>query len=83
MCRRSITTCARRARTSPISTCRTRTVNADRHWLPGEGTIHWHSVFAALKETGATPRLVIEPNANNRQSIRDGADWMIAQGFVR
>jgi sugar phosphate isomerase/epimerase len=56
---------------------------ADRHWLPGEGTIHWHSVFAALKETGATPRLVIEPNANNRQSIRDGADWMIAQGFVR
>jgi hypothetical protein len=40
-------------------------------------------VFAALKETGATPRLVIEPNATNRQRIRDGAAWMIAQGFVR
>jgi sugar phosphate isomerase/epimerase len=33
---------------------------ADRHWQIGHGTILWPSVFAALAETGATPRLILE-----------------------
>lgn len=33
---------------------------ADRHWQIGHGTILWHSVFAALAETGAAPRLILE-----------------------
>lgn len=33
---------------------------ADRHWLPGEGNIHWPSVFEALKDYCDQPRLVIE-----------------------
>ncbi len=28
---------------------------ADRHWQLGQGTILWHSVFDALRKTGATP----------------------------
>ena len=56
---------------------------ADRHWLPGEGTIRWHAIFEALRLTGANPRLVVEPNARNRPRIRDGADWLIAEGLAR
>ena len=33
---------------------------ADRHWSLGEGTIRWHSVFRALAEIDANPRLVLE-----------------------
>lgn len=33
---------------------------ADRHWQLGQGTILWPSVFDAIRETGATPRLIIE-----------------------
>lgn len=33
---------------------------ADRHWRPGEGTIHWASVFRALDDIDATPHLVLE-----------------------
>lgn len=33
---------------------------ADRHWQIGQGTILWPSVFAALAETGANPRLILE-----------------------
>lgn len=32
----------------------------DRHWSLGEGSILWHSVFAALGETDSCPRLIIE-----------------------
>lgn len=54
---------------------------ADRHWLPGQGTIHWHALFAAIKRTGAKPRLIIELNDFSR--VREAADWLIAQGLVR
>jgi sugar phosphate isomerase/epimerase len=54
---------------------------ADRHWAPGKGTIHWHAVFAALKQIDAKPRLVLEL-ADHRQ-IRDAANWLIAQGLGR
>lgn len=33
---------------------------ADRHWQIGHGTILWQSVFAAIAETGANPRLILE-----------------------
>lgn len=33
---------------------------ADRHWQIGHGTILWPSVFSAIAETGATPRLILE-----------------------
>lgn len=33
---------------------------ADRHWGIGQGTIRWHAVFAALRETGTRPRLILE-----------------------
>ncbi|MCB6180168.1 sugar phosphate isomerase/epimerase [Rhodobacter sp. Har01] len=50
---------------------------ADRHWQIGHGTILWPSVFAALAETGATPRLILElrdkagviPSARYLQSL--------------
>lgn len=33
---------------------------ADRHWQIGHGTILWPSVFRAIADTGATPRLILE-----------------------
>jgi sugar phosphate isomerase/epimerase len=33
---------------------------ADRHWQIGHGTILWPAVFAAIAETGANPRLILE-----------------------
>ena len=54
---------------------------ADRHWAPGEGTMNWHAVFAALRETGANPRLVLELRDETR--LLDGADWLIANGLCR
>lgn len=33
---------------------------ADRHWAPGEGTILWRSVFAAVARLDADPRLILE-----------------------
>lgn len=54
---------------------------ADRHWPPGLGTVNWPAVFAALAQTGANPRLVLELADNRR--IREGADWLIARGLAR
>lgn len=54
---------------------------ADRHWAPGNGTVNWHAVFAALATLPQSPHLVLEL-ADNRQ-IRQGADWLIAQGLAR
>ena len=54
---------------------------ADRHWPPGKGTLNWHAFFAALKQTGANPRLVLELADETR--LREGADWLIAQGLCR
>lgn len=33
---------------------------ADRHWVLGEGTINWHSVFDAVSKLESDPRLIIE-----------------------
>ena len=33
---------------------------ADRHWIPGEGSIHWASVLDALAALKIKPRLIVE-----------------------
>ncbi|NJM84163.1 MAG: sugar phosphate isomerase/epimerase [Tabrizicola sp.] len=50
---------------------------ADRHWQIGHGTILWPAVFAAIAQTGANPRLILElrdksgviPSARYLQSL--------------
>ncbi len=54
---------------------------ADRHWIPGEGTIRWAAVFAALAMIDAKPRLLLELADESR--IQEAADWLIAQGLGR
>lgn len=48
---------------------------ADRHWRLGHGTILWPAVFSALKETGATPRLILE--------MRDKADILPSTRYLQ
>jgi sugar phosphate isomerase/epimerase len=54
---------------------------ADRHWAPGQGTIHWHAVFAALRRTGAKPSLILELADFSR--IQEAAGWLAEQGLGR
>lgn len=56
---------------------------ADRHWRPGQGTIHWHALFEAIEETGANPRLIIELRDEKFGDAPEAAEWLIAHGFVR
>jgi sugar phosphate isomerase/epimerase len=37
---------------------------ADRHWIPGEGTVNWTSVFDAIALLETKPRLIIEVRRN-------------------
>ena len=53
---------------------------ADRHWLPGEGTIRWAAVFRALGKLTSDPRLVIE--VKDIAGIQRGAAWLEAQGLA-
>ena len=53
----------------------------DRHWHPGEGTIHWPSVFAALGKLPQWPRLILE--VNDERGIRKGADHLARLGLAR
>ncbi len=50
---------------------------ADRHWLPGEGTVRWEAVFRALGKLTSDPRLVIE--VKDIAGIQRGAAWLEAQ----
>ncbi len=54
---------------------------ADRHWVPGEGTISWHEVFRAMVKFEAKPRLIIELADLTR--IKDAEDWLISQGLAQ
>lgn len=45
---------------------------ADRHWAPGDGSIEWPAVFAALAECDSAPHLVLE--------LRDHHD--VPKGFA-
>jgi sugar phosphate isomerase/epimerase len=53
---------------------------ADRHWVPGEGTIRWASVFSAIRQLATTPRLILELRDCAR--IQQAAGWLAAQGLV-
>jgi sugar phosphate isomerase/epimerase len=53
---------------------------ADRHWLPGDGSILWPSVFAALGALDAKPRLILELYDENR--IVEDASRLEAMGLA-
>lgn len=53
----------------------------DRHWPPGEGTIRWPSVFAALAELETKPRLLLE--LADESKLVAAAEWLAAQGLGR
>ncbi|TKT74391.1 sugar phosphate isomerase/epimerase family protein [Aquamicrobium sp. LC103] len=53
---------------------------ADRHWAIGEGSIRWHSVFAALSALGSNPRLILE--LRQPQHIRSSAAYLESLGLV-
>lgn len=54
---------------------------ADRHWVPGEGTIRWPAVFAAIAALPGSPRLMIEIRDKGR--IRDAATFLAGAGLAR
>lgn len=54
---------------------------ADRHWVPGEGTIRWPAVFAAIAALRGAPRLMIEIRDKTR--IRDAAAFLAGAGLAR
>lgn len=54
---------------------------ADRHWAPGQGTINWASVFAALAASPADPHVVLE--LRNRDDIPTAMAHLEAAGLAR
>jgi sugar phosphate isomerase/epimerase len=54
---------------------------ADRHWQIGHGTILWPSVFAAIAETGADPRLILE--LRDKAGILPSARYLAEQGLAQ
>lgn len=53
---------------------------ADRHWNPGEGTIRWQSVFAALSRLGSNPRLILE--VRDATTLRKGTAFLEQLGLA-
>jgi len=53
---------------------------ADRHWSLGEGTIRWHSVFAALAKLSSNPRLIIE--IKDKSKIPASAAYLASLGLA-
>lgn len=54
---------------------------ADRHWVMGEGTIRWASVFRALSALTSNPRLILELRDHTR--ILEAADYLVKAGLAR
>lgn len=54
---------------------------ADRHWQIGHGTILWHSVFAAIAQTGANPRLILE--LRDQGGVLPSARYLAGLGLAR
>jgi sugar phosphate isomerase/epimerase len=54
---------------------------ADRHWIPGEGSIRWPSVFRALAALGSRPRLNIEVRDKTR--LQECAAFLEDAGLAR
>ena len=53
---------------------------ADRHWAPGQGTIRWHAVFAAIAALPVRPRLVLE--LRNAGDIPAAMDFLMREGLA-
>lgn len=53
---------------------------ADRHWLPGEGTIRWEAVFRAVAELDVAPRCVLEVREPAR--LMQGYEHLVRLGLV-
>jgi sugar phosphate isomerase/epimerase len=53
---------------------------ADRHWLPGEGTIRWEGVFRAMSELPVSPRLIME--VRNQRDLMKGYRHLVGLGLV-
>ncbi len=56
---------------------------ADRHWLPGSGTIRWPAVFEALRDCCENPRLVIEVFGQYQADIPQCVARFEEQGLAR
>jgi sugar phosphate isomerase/epimerase len=54
---------------------------ADRHWHPGEGSLPWRAIFAALKALPAMPRLIIE--VKDQKNVRKGAEHLATIELAR
>lgn len=54
---------------------------ADRHWPPGQGTIRWAPVFAAIGELSSNPRLILELRDATR--VREGAAYLEGLGLAQ
>lgn len=53
----------------------------DRHWRLGTGEVKFHPIFAAIRQGGAQPRLILE--MWNHDDILPSAAWLAAQGLAR
>ncbi|EHM02546.1 AP endonuclease, family 2 [Acetobacteraceae bacterium AT-5844] len=54
---------------------------ADRHWNPGEGTIRWQPIFAALSRLGSNPRLILE--VRDATTLRKGTAFLEQMGVAQ
>lgn len=54
---------------------------ADRHWHPGEGTLNWQALFAALNRLPEMPRLIVE--VKDLPGIRKGIDHLTRANLAR
>jgi sugar phosphate isomerase/epimerase len=54
---------------------------ADRHWAIGEGSLPWPAIFAAIGETGASPRLILE--LDNHLDLERSARWLAGMGLAQ
>jgi sugar phosphate isomerase/epimerase len=54
---------------------------ADRHWVPGEGTICWPELFRTLAALQSVPRLVLELRDKDRAP--EAAERLAAMGLAR
>jgi len=53
---------------------------ADRHWHPGEGSLAWRPIFAALSRLPVMPRLILE--VNDERGLPKGAAHLAAMGLA-
>ncbi|ACM29271.1 sugar phosphate isomerase/epimerase family protein [Rhizobium rhizogenes] len=53
---------------------------ADRHWAPGDGEIHWRSVFEAISLQSSHPRLILE--IKDKRDLIRGANYLRDLGLA-